>query len=346
MKRRFISVLLTIAMSAILLTSCSNGAATVTTTVAATVTTTAATSAETTGAATTTASSGSGFKVGMAIQSLSNPIWASVCTNLKEIVESNGGEMTYVACDSNITTQIQQVENLISSKVNVIVCQAADPAGIEDTLKTARDQGIKVIAWDDELTNSDVAYVIDNYALGTVIGEKAAAWINEKFTDGKCEVAILDYPQLPILLERGNGIVDAIKKNAPNAKIVAQTSAIDAAGGQTKMETIFQSNPDVKVVCCIGGGGAVGANEAAKAANKITDDFGIFAADASEQQLAAIKNNEGIRMSVMVTGGPDKMAQEIYDIASKLLASENLDKVYVREIFPINSENIDQYYTA
>jgi ABC-type sugar transport system, periplasmic component len=74
----------------------------------------------------------------------------------------------------------------------------------------------------------------------------------------KAEVAILNYPQLPILLQRGNGIKDAVTKLAPNAKIVAETSAINPAEGISKMETIFQANPDVKVVGCIGAGGSVG----------------------------------------------------------------------------------------
>lgn len=280
------------------------------------------------------------LKVGMTVQSISNPIWAGITAETQKAVRERGGELTYVACDSNITTQIQQIENFIANKVDVIVCHPADPQGVENVLKQAREAGIKVISWDDNLENCDLAYVIDNYELGKMIGEQAAKWINEKL-NGEAEVAILDYPQLPILLERGNGIVDAIKELVPNAKIVAQTSAIDAAEGQAKMETIFQAHPNVKVVACIGGGGAVGANEAAKAANKITPDFGIFAADATEQELQAIKNNEGCRASIMITGGPVTMGQEMADLIYKVASGENMEKVFYRNIFPITAENVD-----
>ncbi|HBE80958.1 MAG TPA: sugar ABC transporter substrate-binding protein [Firmicutes bacterium] len=279
------------------------------------------------------------LKVGMTVQSVSNPIWAGICSETQKAVKADGGEMTYMACDSNITTQIQQVENFISSKVNVIVCHPADPKGIENVLMQARKAGIKVISWDDKLENADLAYVINNYDLGKMIGEEAAKWINKKL-GGKAEVAVLDWPQLPILLERANGIVDALKKNAPKAKIVAQQPAIDAAGGQTKMESIFQAHPNVKVVACIGGGGAIGANEAAKAANKISPDFGIFAADATEQELQAIKNHEGNRMSVMITGGPVTMAKEIYGLIKKVASGKKVDKVFYRKIFPVTIENV------
>jgi ribose transport system substrate-binding protein len=179
--------------------------------------------------------------------------------------------------------------------------------------------------------------------LGNVIGEQAAKWINEKL-GGKAEVAILNYPQLPILLERGKGITEGIKKGAPNAKIVAETSAINPAEGITKMETIFQSNPNVKVVGCIGAGGSVGANEAAKAAGKITEDFGIFAADATQPELLAMKNNEGVRMSVRITGSDQKIAEEVWKMVEQLASGKPIEKKEIyRELIPVTKENVDDY---
>ena len=285
---------------------------------------------------------GKGMVVGMAVQDLSNPIWSGSAEALKKLVEADGGEMTYVACNSNVTTQIQQIENFISKGVDALVVHAADPAGVEAVLADARKAGIKVFAWDDDLQNADIAWLIDNYELGRMIGEHAAKWINEKL-GGKAEVAVLDYPQLPILLERGNGIVDAIKELAPGAEIVAQQSAINVAEGQAKMETIFQAHPNVKVVAAIGGGGAVGANEAAKAAGKITDDFGIFAADATDPEIAAMKANEGNRMSVMITGGPQEIAKEIYGWLQKLVNNEQVEKKVYRNLIPITKDNLSQY---
>jgi ribose transport system substrate-binding protein len=283
------------------------------------------------------------LKVGMAVQDLSNPIWAGIAQNLSALVKKNGGEMNYVSCDSNVSKQIQQIEDFIASGVNTILIQPADPAGVENVCKQARAAGIKVLSWDDNIKNCDAAYLIDNYKLGYIIGQQASQWINAK-CGGTAEVAVLNYPQLPILLQRGNGIVAAIKKLSPKAKIVAQTSAINPAEGISKMETIFQANPNVKVVACIGGGAAVGANEAAKAAKKITANFGIFAADATDQEIQAIRSNEGNRMSVMVTGGPDKMAAQVYGLLSKLVAGEKLQKEVYRTLTPITAKNVDKYF--
>jgi ribose transport system substrate-binding protein len=283
------------------------------------------------------------LKVGMTVQDLSNPTWAGYCQAIQKEIQSKGGKLNYVSCESNVNKQITQVENFVASGVNVLIVHPADPAGIEDSLKQAREKGVKVLAWDDNLQNADIAWLIDNHQLGYTIGEYAAKWINEKL-GGKAEVAILNYPQLPILLQRGNGIKDAITKLAPNAKIVAETSAINPAEGITKMETIFQSNPNVKVVGCIGSGGSVGSNEAAKAAGKIKDDFGIFAADATQPELQAIKNNEGIRMSVTITGTNKVIAEKVAAMVDQLVSGKPIEKKEIyRELIPVTKENVDQY---
>lgn len=292
----------------------------------------------------TSETSNESYKIGMTVQDLSNQIWAGSCEALKKLIEADGGNFTYLDCASNASTQIEQVENFIASDVDAIVIQPAEANALEEVLGQAMKAGIKVYCWDEDIQNADICWLIDNYKLGKIIGEEAAKWINEKF-NGECEVAILDYPQLEILLQRGNGIVDAIKEKAPKAKIVAQSSAINATEGMSKTETFLQANPNIKVIACIGGGGAIGANEAVKASGKLTDDFGIFAADATEEELVAMKNNEACRMSVLITGGADKIADEIFSWLKKLLAGEEVEKKIYRETIPVTKENLSQYYS-
>jgi ribose transport system substrate-binding protein len=251
--------------------------------------------------------------------------------------------MSYVACDSNVSKQIMQVENFVARGMDVIIVHPADPAGIEGACKEAIARGVKVIAWDDDLENANVRWLIDNHDLGYQVGKEAAAFIKEVH-GGKAEVAILNYPQLPVLLARGNGIRDAIKELAPGATIVAETSAINPDEGITKMETIFQSHPNVKVVACIGGGGSVGANEAAKAAGKAAADFGIFAVDATKPELEAIKNGEAVRMSMIVTGTDEDVASTVYGFAAKLAAGEEVPARAYRKLIPVTAENVDKFY--
>lgn len=310
-----------------------------------------------TAAAGAEASSEGGIKIGVTVQSLSNQVWAGACTEMESRAKADGNELTYMSCDDNSAKQIEQIENYISSGCDVIMVNPSDPNAIESVCAQAQEAGIKVMCWDNEMENTDLNWVIDNETLGYVIGEQAAEFINEKFDDGTCEVAVLDYPQTEILLERENGILAALKEKAPNAKIVAQQPAIDAKEGLEAMETILQANPDVKVVCCIGGGGAVGANEAFKAKGDITDDMGVFAADATDEELSAMLNGESNRMSVMITGLPTTIGDNVYNMLVALTTEEGMTEAALgegetmdgknvyRNIFPITIDNVSDYYS-
>jgi ribose transport system substrate-binding protein len=284
------------------------------------------------------------YSVGMTVNDLSNQIFAASCEELKKLIQADGGTITYLDCKSNPSTQISQVENFISSGTNAIIIQASEKNALEDVLSRARAKGIKVFCWDDDIQNSDINWLIDNYELGRVIGQETAKWINEKL-GGTAEVGVLNYPQLEILVQRGNGIVDALTEFAPNAVIVAQSSAINPTEGMAKTETFLQAYPNMKVIACIGGGGAVGANEAVKSSGNLTPDFGIFAADATAEELTAIANNEACRMSVLITGDGKAIADEIFLWLKKLINNESVDRKVYRTIYPVTAANLSQYYT-
>ena len=100
---------------------------------------------------------------------------------IQKAAEEDGHEATVVECKENANTQINQIENFISAGSDVIIVKPRDPDALEDICAEARDAGIKVVSWDEEMENSDINWIIKNYDLGAVIGEQAADFINEKF---------------------------------------------------------------------------------------------------------------------------------------------------------------------
>ncbi|MDR1314412.1 MAG: sugar ABC transporter substrate-binding protein [Deltaproteobacteria bacterium] len=282
------------------------------------------------------------MKVGMTVQDLSNQLWAGACDALDKLVVSNGGDFTYLDCKSNVSAQVGQIENFVASGVDIIVIQPAEANAVEAPLAAARAKGIKVYCWDEDIENADLSWLIDNYELGRMIGKAAAEWIKDKY-DGKAEVAILDYPQLEILLKRGNGIADAITEYAPEATVVARDSAINPTEGMSKTETFLQGHPGIRVVAAIGGGGAIGANEAVKGSGKPVEEFGIFAADATPEELEAMKNNEAVRFSILITGTPKEIGAEIYRYLTLMYDGKPVDRKVYRELIPVTQDNYQNY---
>ena len=303
----------------------------------------AATTATTAPAAETQAAAKK-FKVGITIQSLENAYWAGVFGEVQTLLKAKEIEYTLLSCDSKSATQIQQIENFITNGVDLIMIHPADPNAIGDYVKKAKDAGIKVMVWDDKVANTDVNWVLDNTKLGYAIGSAAAEFINKNYTaDKKAKVAVINYPQLPILLERENGILAALKDIAPGKfEVVAQQPAVDAKVALSSMETILQANPDVTVVCSIGGGGDIGANEAfmTKYKGKIPENVGIFSADATEQTLEAITKGEASRATVGFEGSNKNTAEACVAMYEKLLNGEKFaDSNVFRPLLTINKDN-------
>ncbi|MDD2958843.1 MAG: sugar ABC transporter substrate-binding protein [Lachnospiraceae bacterium] len=286
----------------------------------------------------------SGLKIGCAVQTMSNQVWAQQMEEITKDAKEDGNEVTVVDCQENANTQISQLENFITSEMDVIIVQPVDAEAIEEVCKEALDAGIEVMCWDEDMENSSFNWVIKNYDLGVAIGTQAAEFINEKFGDEGCEVVVLGYPQTPILLERENGILDALAEKAPNAEVVANQPAIDTTEGLNAMETILQAHPDVKVVCCIGGGGAAGANEALKGAygSEVPEDVGIFSTDLTDEAIAAMQNGEFNRCVIAITGNANVCGKEAYDLAMRYAAGEDLGHEVYRDLIPVTPENLEE----
>lgn len=288
------------------------------------------------------------FKVGITIQSLENSYWAGVFGEVRTMMKDKGWDFTILACNDNSAKQIEQIENFITNGVDLIMVHPSDPNAIEDYLKKARDAGIKVMCWDDKMKNTDLNWVLDNTKLGYTIGKAAAEFINEHYSaTNKAQVAVMNYPQTPILLERETGILNALKEiSGGKYEIVAQQPALDAATALSHMETIFQANQNVKVVCSIGAGGDIGANEAfmSKTGGKIPNDVGIFSADATKQQLEAIVQGQASRASVGFEGSNKKTAAAVVDLYERLLKGETFkEQNLYRPLLTINASNAAGY---
>lgn len=286
---------------------------------------------------------GKTLKIGWCMGDMTNPIFAAASKEFEDLCKEKGWEVTELDCQNNSATQISQVENLLASGIDVLIIYPNEVNALTNVCQKARDQGVKVFSWDFDMEAADMCWLVYNYDLGQMIGGEAAKWANEKYPDG-CEVAILDYAVLPVIVERANGIIDAIKEQAPKCTIVAQDSAVNVAEGMSVAENMLQAHPDIKVFACIGDGGAVGANEVLKASGANLDEYGCFGADASDEALVAIKNNEAVRMSVTLGSGKD-FAEAVAGYVEQLM-SGNYERIVYKTMTPVDASNVDQYYSG
>ncbi|MCC8166732.1 MAG: sugar ABC transporter substrate-binding protein [Planctomycetes bacterium] len=282
------------------------------------------------------------YKVVFSVSIADHPVWSEDYRQMALYCESLGNAQAILMGANNDTnTQITQLESLIQSKVDASIVAAVDMNSLDEVLTRARDAGIAVMSFGYEMECVDTMYLVPNYDVGKEIGYAAGAWINERL-GGSTEVGVINQPLSKDLIDRVRGIVDALKETAPNAKIVATAKALSVVEGQNVAENFLQRSPGMKVICSIGDGGGIGANEAAKAAGRITDDFGIFCADATNEGIQKIYANEGIRADISL-GTSEERAKAMIDVVMNIMNGEEFPLVLYTPKRPINKDNVVQY---
>ena len=288
-----------------------------------------------------------GWSIGITLQNYENPYWSGVFGHVEQILSDLGIAYTILDANDSASTQISQVETFIQQGKDLIMVHPSDPHALEDVARQAMDAGILFMSWDDVMENSDLNWVLDNEVLGREIGTAAANFINQHFdTDNVAKVAVINYPMTPILLERENGIVAALEEIAPGKfEIVASQPAVDTATAMSHIETILQAHPDLKIVCSIGGGGDIGANQAllVHTGGNIPDDMGIFSADATLDQLNAILNGEATRVTVGFEGSSKRTAAAVVEVYLGLLRGDNMPRNMLRVKTPMDINNAAEF---
>lgn len=113
-------------------------------------------------------------KVGIAMPTKSLERWNRDGAFLQKQFESKGYKVSLVYSDNNVTQQVNDIENLIADKVNLLVIVAVDGTSLSTVLKTAADAKIPVIAYDRLIMNTNaVSYYVsfDNYTVGKLQGQ-------------------------------------------------------------------------------------------------------------------------------------------------------------------------------
>lgn len=283
--------------------------------------------------------------VGVTFSDLSNPVWAELVQEAQTYGATKGLSVNYVDAHNDSAAQVTQIENFIQQGVSAIIICAVDANALKDVTAKAQKAGIKVVGYTQVLKNYDAQYLVDAYKTGYANGEAAAKWITKNYgSDKTVEWGLMDLPRFPEIIDRANGIKDAITKLAPNAKLVATAPALTSEDGVANAENFLQAHPDMKVIATIGGGGAAGGNEGVKSAG-VTDfkTFGLFGIDATKQEIQNIMNGDPQKSSISLGGGKAH-GRTLIDITVDLLDGKKVEKDQYMPIKVIDSSNAKAYY--
>lgn len=280
------------------------------------------------------------LRVGYVTMDITSPYFISMIDGMKEKAEELGIELSVHDGKYEAQPQIDAMETLITQKVDVIILSANDTEALQPMVDKAKEAGIKVIAANVEMKNVDAFVSLDEYEYGFMGGEIAGKYIAENM-DGKAEVAVLTFSQIPAVLNRSKGLIEGIQKHAPNVKVVAEVDANDRESGMTAAENILQANPNVNVVVGVSDDAVLGAYEAFVAANRTGDDVCLVGLDAVEEALQKVNDNTIFRGTVDIA--PFESGKNIIETAKKVVEEGSIEDMIKFPMTPVTKENVSDF---
>lgn len=278
--------------------------------------------------------------VGVTLGNLGNPFFVTIARGAEQKAKEIGGDdvkVTAVSADYDLGKQVNQMDNFISAGVDMILLNAAHPEGILPAVMNAKNAGIVVVAVDVAAEGADVTITSNNYQAG----EKACQYIVDKL-GGKGNIVIINGPPVSAVIERVDGCKESLSK-APDIKILSdnQDAKGSREGGLDVMTNLLTANDNIDAVFAINDPSAIGADLAAKQAQR-TDLF-ITSVDGAPDAVQALKDPESL---VLATAAQDplQMATKGVEIGYEIMNGKAPDEALI--LIPvelITRDNVDTY---
>lgn len=136
--------------------------------------------------------------------------------------------------------------------------------------------------------------------------------------------------------------MEGVQEFASNVEFVADATAADQSEGMTNTENFLQANSDLRVVCGVSDGAALGAFEAFKS-NQMTDpeQYIIAGVDATDEALKQI--SAGTIYQFTVDQNPSGTGKQLVDTCVAVIKGEDFEKDYVQDLVAVTPENISDY---
>jgi ABC-type sugar transport system substrate-binding protein len=256
-------------------------------------------------------------KIGYSIMNIDNPYFISVKKGVEDRCKELGIEVIVSDAGYDAATQYSHFENFISMGVDGIIADPIDQKSLTDIVEQAKAAGIPVVGEAQPIDNASANCIVNEYDYGYLNGTQAAKWINEKL-GGKGKVVIISQDNVEAVIQRGNGLQDAILKLAPESEIVARQAGDTPEMGMKIAESVLQSRPDVNVIVGVNDSGALGAYEAVKNMGIDTTNFLVGGADFTAEAQAKIKE-EGSFYRYTIDIQPYETGKKCVDLILEVL---------------------------
>ncbi len=179
------------------------------------------------------------IQIGLTFDSFVIERWQRDRDVFVSVAKELGAEVNVQNANGDVEEQKKQIDYFIQKDMDVIVIIAIDPQELRESVAKAKDAGIKVVAYDRLIMNSDaVSYyaTFDNYMVGTKQGEYIRDHLDLDNADGPFNIELTtgDPGDNNARFFFG-GAMDVLQPYIDSGKLVVKS-------GQTEFEAVATAN--------------------------------------------------------------------------------------------------------
>jgi len=278
--------------------------------------------------------------VGITVGSLTNPFFAELGRGAEDKVKEIAGSqatVTVVAADYDLNRQYAQIDNFISSGVDMVLVNAAASNAMEASLKRLRDADIVSVAVDVAAEGTDATVTTDNVQAG----RESCQFIADRL-QGSGNVIIIDGPPVSSVADRIQGCKGVFSRY-PDIKILSdsQDGKVLGESGFDIVVNLLNSFPKIDAIFTINDPEAITTELAAKQLGR--KDFFITSVDAAPAVVAALKRQDSLILASSAQD-PYSMAQKAVEIGYEILqGGKPAQDVILIPSQLITRDNVAQY---
>jgi ABC-type sugar transport system substrate-binding protein len=196
--------------------------------------------------------------------------------------------------------QVTMLDQAITNGATGIILCPLDATLLADGLSTVQRSGLPFVSFSGSPPSyGGVLLAGNDYVMGVRAGRFAGQVIDIEM-DGQANVIILDYPDLPQIVVRADGLEDGLLGYAAEANIIGRYRGGTPESGYESVRQLLEDGIDFNVILSINDAGAFGAVQALEEAGIDPSAVFISSIDAEPQAQQYIRDRYFFRGSVEV----------------------------------------------
>ncbi|MCR5811908.1 MAG: sugar ABC transporter substrate-binding protein [Lachnospiraceae bacterium] len=274
--------------------------------------------------------------IGASYMTMNNEFYEILNEQISHRVEAEGDRLILRNPALSVSRQVEQIGKMLDEGISVLILTPVDSDGLTDILKKARQQGVKIIVVDSNVSDEqlvDCTIVSDNYRAGCLLGD----YLLQNKENSK--VVILTHEAATSGRERVQGFLDTIGGHEGIEVVEEVPCEGQLEIAMPQMEKLIEQGKEFDSVFCLNDPSSLGA-AAALETKGLLDKVDIYGIDASPDAKQLIY--EG-KMRASVAQFPSRIGEEAANAIYDLLDGKEVKSYISVPVELVTKENVEDY---